>query len=57
MQKISRQRRCDDPRDEVLSASAGKARGGGLGKTLRFLGRGFSEELLGGYECPRMFKD
>lgn len=33
MQRISRQRTCDDPRDEVLSAFAGKARGGGLGKT------------------------
>ena len=47
---------CDGPRDELLSASTGKARGEGLGKnTPGLLGRGFSGEPLGGYGCPRIF--
>lgn len=52
-----KQIKCDCPRDELLSASTGIARGEGLGKnTPGLLGRGFSWELLGGYECPRIFK-
>lgn len=53
--QFSRQQMCDGRRDEVLSASAGEARGEGLGKNTPGL-LGFSGELLGGSGCPRIFK-